>query len=51
MADILFIMPRIGYMDSKRSKPAIPLSVLSAVSMVYPEFSVKIIDLRRSRDP
>jgi radical SAM superfamily enzyme YgiQ (UPF0313 family) len=50
MADILLIMPRIGYMDSKRSKPAIPLSLLSAVRVACREFSVKLIDIRISKD-
>lgn len=48
MADILFIMPRIGYMDSRRSHPSLPLSILSAVNLVAREFDVKIIDMRTS---
>lgn len=51
MADILFIMPRIGYMDSKRSNPALPLSILSASNLASKEFSIKIIDMRISKDP
>ncbi|MGC8928614.1 MAG: B12-binding domain-containing radical SAM protein [Myxococcota bacterium] len=51
MADILFIMPRIGYMDSKRSSPALPLSVLSAVNLVSREYSIKILDMRISHNP
>ncbi len=48
MADILFIMPRIGYMDSRRSHPAVPLSILSAANLVSREFGVKILDMRIS---
>lgn len=48
MADFLAIMPRIGYMDSQRSNPSLPLSILSAVRIASQEFAVKIIDLRIS---
>lgn len=47
---IVLFQPRVGYMDSMRSKPALPLSLLHAVSPAAEMFDVVLIDQRVQRD-
>src|SRR5690606_15926469 len=37
---IVLFQPRVGYMDSMRSKPALPLSLLHAVALAIDRFDV-----------
>jgi radical SAM superfamily enzyme YgiQ (UPF0313 family) len=45
---IVLLQPRVGYMDSMRSKPALPLSLLHAASLASERYEVMIIDQRVS---
>lgn len=47
---IVLLQPRVGYMDSMRSKPALPLSLLHAASLAYERYEVVIVDQRVSGD-
>jgi radical SAM superfamily enzyme YgiQ (UPF0313 family) len=49
-AAIVLFQPRVGYMDSMRSKPALPLSLLHAASLAAQHYSVQIIDQRVHED-
>ena len=46
MRKILFIYPRLGYMDAQRSKPAPPLGILAAVSFLKDTYEIIILDQR-----
>lgn len=46
MRKILFIYPRLGYMDAQRNKPAPPLSILAAVSFLKETYDITILDQR-----
>jgi len=46
MVDIVLVQPKIGDMDSFRTKPILPLSLLHSACLVDKEFSVKLIDQR-----
>ena len=43
---IVLVQPRVGYIDKMRSKPAMPLSLLHAVSLCMDSFDVVLIDQR-----
>jgi radical SAM superfamily enzyme YgiQ (UPF0313 family) len=43
---IVLMQPRVGYIDKMRSKPAMPLSLLHAVSLAMQEFPAVVIDQR-----
>ncbi len=43
---IVLLQPRVGYMDSMRSKPALPLSLLHAASLAAERYEIVIIDQR-----
>lgn len=43
---IVLLQPRVGYMDSMRSKPALPLSLLHAASLAVQKYEVVLIDQR-----
>ncbi len=47
---IVLFQPRVGYMDNMRSKPALPLSLLHAVSLAAEQHDVVLIDQRVQRD-
>ncbi len=47
---IVLFQPRVGYMDSVRSKPALPLSLLHAVSLAAERYDVVLIDQRVQLD-
>src|SRR4029077_10982079 len=47
---IVLLQPRVGYMDSMRSKPALPLSLLHAASLVVAKHDVVVIDQRTASD-
>src|SRR5262245_60361094 len=47
---IVLFQPPVGYMDSMRSKPALPLSLLHAASLVWERNEVVIIDQRVQSD-
>src|SRR5947199_6909394 len=47
---IVLLQPRVGYMDSMRSKPALPLSLLHAASLVVAKHDVVLIDQRTAAD-
>jgi len=47
---IVLLQPRVGYMDSMRSKPALPLSLLHAASLAVEKHEVVIIDQRVADD-
>ncbi|MBN2459011.1 radical SAM protein [Candidatus Woesearchaeota archaeon] len=46
MAEIILVQPEVGDMDSVRSAPSIPASLLHAATLVSREFDVKLIDQR-----
>lgn len=46
MADIVLVQPVVGLLDNIKTAPGLPLSLLSAVKLVFREFEVKIIDQR-----
>jgi anaerobic magnesium-protoporphyrin IX monomethyl ester cyclase len=43
---ILFIHPKVGYMDAQRNKPAPPLGILAAVSLLKNNYEIIILDQR-----
>src|SRR5215212_3613485 len=43
---IVLLQPRVGYIDKMRSKPAMPLSLLHAVSLCTDRYEVVLIDQR-----
>jgi radical SAM superfamily enzyme YgiQ (UPF0313 family) len=43
---IVLLQPRVGYMDSMRSKPALPLSLLHAASLAAQRYEIVLIDQR-----
>lgn len=47
---IVLFQPAVGYMDSVRSKPALPLSLLHAVSYAAKHYEVVLIDQRVQSD-
>ncbi|MDJ0788321.1 MAG: radical SAM protein [Myxococcota bacterium] len=47
---IVLFQPAVGYMDSVRSKPALPLSLLHAVSYAARHYEVVLIDQRVQPD-
>ena len=47
---VVLFQPRVGYMDSMRSKPALPLSLLHAASLVWRAHPVVLIDQRVQAD-
>lgn len=46
MRKILFIYPKVGYMDAHRNKPAPPLGILYAVSFLKDNYEIIILDQR-----
>lgn len=46
MRKILFIHPKVGYMDEQRNKPAPPLGILAAVSFLRNTYEIIILDQR-----
>jgi len=46
MHKILFIHPRVGWMDAQRNKPAAPLGILAAVSFLKDRYEIIILDQR-----
>ncbi len=50
MPDIVLFQPRVGDMDSVRTKPALPLALLHASTLVDKKYDVQIIDERVNRD-
>lgn len=46
MRKILFIYPRVGYMDAHRNKPAPPLGILAAVSFLKKNYKIIVLDQR-----
>ena len=47
---IVLFQPRVGYMDSMRSKPALPLSLLHAANLAAQQHDVVIVDQRVQPD-
>jgi anaerobic magnesium-protoporphyrin IX monomethyl ester cyclase len=47
---VVLFQPRVGYMDSMRSKPALPLSLLHAAALTWERHEVVIIDQRVQPD-
>ncbi len=47
---VLLLQPRIGYMDSLRSAPSMPLGLLHAASLAVESFKISIFDQRLSAD-
>ena len=47
---IVLLQPRVGYIDNMRSKPAMPLSLLHAVSLAIKHHDAVIIDQRVHAD-
>jgi anaerobic magnesium-protoporphyrin IX monomethyl ester cyclase len=43
---ILFIYPKLGYMDAQRNKPAPPLGILAAVSFLKNTYEIIVLDQR-----
>lgn len=43
---LLFIHPKVGYMDAHRDKPAPPLGILAAVSFLKNNYEIVILDQR-----
>lgn len=43
---ILFIHPRVGYMDAQRNRPAPPLGILAAVSFLKNTYEIILLDQR-----
>ena len=50
MADVILIQPKIGSMDSIRSNPAPPLSLLHAAVYVNKEYKICLIDQRLNKN-
>lgn len=46
MRKILFIYPRLGYMDAQRNKPAPPLGILAAASFLKNNYEIIVLDQR-----
>ncbi len=46
MADVVLVQPKIGDWDMVRSHPSLPLSLLSAATLVNKEFEILLIDMR-----
>ncbi|HQI71864.1 MAG: B12-binding domain-containing radical SAM protein [Smithella sp.] len=46
MRKILFIHPRVGYMDAQRNRPAPPLGILAAVSFLKNTYEINVLDQR-----
>lgn len=46
MRKIIFIFPKVGYMDAHRDKPAPPLGILAAVSFLKNDYEIIILDQR-----
>ena len=46
MANVLLIQPKIGLLDNIKSAPGLPISLLSAVKLVFEDYRVKLIDQR-----
>lgn len=46
MTDVVLVQPKVGDMDSFRTKPSLPLGLLHSVSLVAREYDVKLIDQR-----
>ena len=46
MAEVVLVQPRVGDWDMVRSHPSLPLSLLSAATLVNKEFSTVLIDMR-----
>jgi radical SAM superfamily enzyme YgiQ (UPF0313 family) len=47
---IVLFQPSVGYMDRMRSKPALPLSLLHAATLVWERYEVVLIDQRVQAD-
>ena len=47
---ILLLQPRLGYMDSMRSRPSLPLGLLHAASLAVQRYRVVIFDQRLCTD-
>src|SRR5438105_1153967 len=47
---LVLLQPRVGYMDSMRSKPALPLSLLHAAALAAERHEIVLIDQRVSDD-
>jgi anaerobic magnesium-protoporphyrin IX monomethyl ester cyclase len=43
---IIFIYPKVGYMDAHRNKPAPPLGILAAVSFLKNKYEIIVLDQR-----
>jgi radical SAM superfamily enzyme YgiQ (UPF0313 family) len=50
MADVVLVQPKVGHMDSVRSRPALPLALLHAVTLIDKEYEIKLIDQRIDKD-
>ena len=48
--EVILFQPRIGYMDTLRSRPSMPLSLIHAASELCGEYHVRIIDQRLDRE-
>ncbi|MFN3967124.1 MAG: B12-binding domain-containing radical SAM protein [Endomicrobiia bacterium] len=48
--NVILFQPSIGYMDDMRTSPTLPLSLLSAVSIVAKFYDIKIIDQRINKN-
>jgi len=48
--EVILLQPRIGYMDTLRSRPSMPLSLVHAASELCREYEVRIIDQRLDRE-
>ncbi len=50
MPDIVLVQPKVGYWDTVRSHPSIPLALLSAARLAEKEFNIVLIDTRIDSD-
>ena len=50
MPEVVLVQPKVGDWDMVRSHPSLPLSLLSAASLVNQEYNVVLIDMRRGDD-
>ncbi len=46
MADVILVQPKLGYMDSIRTKPFLPLGLISSATLIAQEYDVVLIDQR-----
>jgi len=50
MTEVILVQPKVGDWDMVRSHPSLPLSLLTAASLVSREFSIVLIDMRTMND-